>query len=47
MLAARYEIADRRTAPIVPRLPPERIAEQLPLTAFLQASGQVPGSSSP
>jgi DNA repair photolyase len=47
MLAARYEIADRRTAPIVPQLAPNLIAEQLPLTAFLQAPGQVPGPTSP
>jgi len=42
-LAARYEIADRRAAPLVPV--PELIAEQLPLTAFLQAPGQDPGSA--
>lgn len=41
-LAARFEIADRRAAPLVPF--PELIAEQLPLTAFLQAPGQEPGS---
>jgi DNA repair photolyase len=44
-LAARYEIADRRAAPLVPE--PELIAEQLPLTAFLQAPGQDTGSASP
>ncbi len=44
-LAARYEIADRRVAPLVPL--PEFIAEQLPLTAFLQAPGQGPASTRP
>jgi DNA repair photolyase len=39
-LAARYEIADRRTRPILPAPEPEFIAEQLPLTAFLQSPGQ-------
>jgi DNA repair photolyase len=37
-LAARYEIADRRDAPLLPL--PEPVAEQLPLTAFIQAPGQ-------
>jgi DNA repair photolyase len=41
-LAARYEIGDRRAQPIVPE--PESIAEQLPLTAFLQAPGLVQGA---
>ena len=45
MLASRYEIADRRVAPIVPLPPPDEIAEQLPLTAFLQAPGQYPAGS--
>jgi DNA repair photolyase len=40
-LAARYEIADRRSAPLLPQLEPEAVAVQLPLTAFLQAPGQV------
>jgi DNA repair photolyase len=40
-LAARYEIADRRAQPLVPAPASELIAEQLPLTAFLQAPGDV------
>ena len=47
MLAARYEIADRRSVPIVPQLRPELVAEQLPLTAFVQAPGQVPVPTNP
>ena len=47
MLAARYEIADRRATPIVPQLGPELVAEQLPLTAFVQAPGQVPVPTNP
>jgi DNA repair photolyase len=39
-LSAQHEIADRRVAPIVPLPEPERVAEQLPLTAFIQAPGQ-------
>jgi DNA repair photolyase len=39
-LAAQYEIADRRIDPVVPG--PDPIAEQLPLTAFLQAPGLDP-----
>jgi DNA repair photolyase len=41
-LAARYEVADRRAHPVVPE--PELIAEQLPLTAFLQAPGLAQGA---
>ena len=44
ILAARYEIADRRAAPIVPLPDTEPVFEQLPLTAFLQAPGQMPES---
>jgi DNA repair photolyase len=39
-LSAQHEIADRRVAPIVPLPEPECVAEQLPLTAFIQAPGQ-------
>jgi DNA repair photolyase len=39
-LATRYGLADRRPRPITPR--PEPVAEQLPLTAFLQAPGGPP-----
>ena len=39
-LASRFEIADRRANPIVPLPEAEVIAEQLPLTAFLQTPGQ-------
>jgi DNA repair photolyase len=46
MLAARYEIADRRPAPIVPLPGPDELVEQLPLTAFLQAPGQATGQVS-
>lgn len=47
MLAARHEIADRRATPIVPEPVPDLTAEQLPLTAWLQAPGQFPGPASP
>lgn len=39
MLAARFDIADRRPMPLLPQ--PEPVFEQLPLTAFLQAPGQM------
>jgi DNA repair photolyase len=41
-LARRNGIGDRRQRPITPEPEPEPIAEQLPLTAFLQAPGQPP-----
>ena len=41
-LARRNGIGDRRRRPITPEPEPEPIAEQLPLTAFLQAPGQPP-----
>jgi DNA repair photolyase len=39
-LAAKHDLRDRRPRPIVPA--PEPVAEQLPLTAFLQAPGPPP-----
>jgi hypothetical protein len=39
-LARQHGLADRRRRPITPR--PEPAAEQLPLTAFLQAPGVPP-----
>jgi DNA repair photolyase len=47
MLAARHEIADRRVAAVVPEPAPDMTAEQLPLTAWVQAPGQVPGPVNP
>jgi DNA repair photolyase len=46
-LVALYEIADRRATPLVPLLAPEATVEQLPLTAFLQAPGQLPETANP
>ena len=39
-LAAQYGLRDRRPRPITPA--PEPVAEQLPLTAFIQAPGPPP-----